>query len=139
MGDPRRLGVVRLLKAARLTPVLPRRGRTHLLRLVILLPIVAARDLAADGDAWRALLLAGEQVGALRRDALATMHLPSEEAGSGPGLDEVFSARLTAVAGVGEALAAGDPARAMRNIAAYADLDPGSRLEDVLRRVVQER
>jgi hypothetical protein len=139
VGDPRQLGVARLLAAARLTRVLPRRGRIHLLRLVILLPIVAAQDLGAGGEAWRPLLAAGEEVAALRRSDLAAMHLPTEEAGSGPTLDVVFQARLAAVSGVGDALARADREGAERAIQAYAELDPASRLEDVLQRVVGAR
>jgi hypothetical protein len=139
VGNPRELGVVRLLQAARGTAVLPRRGRSHLLRLVILLPNVAAEALAAGRDTWPALLVAGRQVANLRREDLGRMHLPSEEAGTGPGLDEVFDARLAAVAGVGAALRDGDREAAERAILTYAALDPGSQLEVWLRRAVEAR
>jgi hypothetical protein len=141
--DGARLAFERLLVAARATSALPRRGRPHLLRLAVLVPVEAATRLA-HGEDPEAILRLGDETLALRRPTLAEMFLPVADgppgASDGPGvpLNVVLEAGLETVRGVRDALAAGDRARAEATLARYHGRVAEPTLVELLARLVAE-
>lgn len=135
--DSRLVGFERLLACARLTPTLPRRGRIHLLRLALLLPVEAALRLEAGGDPEPILVL-GEEALRIRAETLAEMRIPDPEGalGSEEPLDALFAAGIRAVREVGAALAVGDENRARAVLEAYRVRAPGMEVTGVLERIV---
>jgi hypothetical protein len=135
--DPRRRGFERLLASARVAATLPRRGRIHLLRLAVLLPVEAALRLEA-GEDVEPILALGEEALGLRRPTLAEMRLPDPEGAVGPGeaLDVMLEAGMEVVRTVGRALAAGDEAGAREALGRYQARVPGTEVGTVLARVL---
>lgn len=136
--DPRLEGYERLVATARLTPTLPRRGRIHLLRLAVLLPLEAALRLEEDAD-FEPILALGEEALALRRETLAEMSLPDPTGGEiGPGepLDAVLEAGLEVVRAVGTARREGDEAGAREALRRYRRRVPDSDVAVVLERAL---
>lgn len=141
IDDPRRLGFVRLLAAARQTETLPRRGRIHLLRLAVLLPLEAAVRLR-DGQDPEPLLTLGDEALALRRDTLGEMRLPGETLPNGrilPGvaLDVVLQEGLRAVRRVAAALEEGDRHAGEAAVARLEHHVPDPELVALLRGLVE--
>lgn len=137
VDDPRRLGLERLLAAARLTPSLPRRGRTHLMRLALIVPLEAGLRLL-DGREAAPILALGDEALAARSQALAMVHPPVGEknAATGAGrevpLDEVLRQGLRAVRDMEAARRAGDTERAEAVAAQYVRRLPLTNLGLVL-------
>ena len=138
--DPRRVGFERLLASAQATATLPRRGRLHLLRLAILLPLEGALRLEEGLDPEPILAL-GDEALALRRAILSEMRLPDPPGAVGPGepLDAIFAAGLTVVREVGAALGEGDVAGAREALARYRARVPGTDVGPVLERTLDAR
>lgn len=137
--DPRFVGFERLVAAAREEATLPRRGRIHLLRLTVLLPIEAARRLA-DGEEYEPLLTLGEEVLALRRQTLGEMRVPDpvDAPGTREPLDGMLEAGIQVVRDVGEALRDGDRERAEARLQGYRARIPGTEVATVLERALED-
>jgi hypothetical protein len=126
----------RLAEAARLRADLPRRGRTHLVRLALALPMAAAVRLRDGREGVAEILALGGGVLDLRRADLAEVLAPPLEDGREDPrgtLDRVLAAGLDAVGAVRERLLAGDRSGAREAADALERAVPGDALAGVLR------
>ncbi|MHC5009566.1 MAG: hypothetical protein ACYTG6_01305 [Planctomycetota bacterium] len=138
-GEVDRLGLERLMAAARITESLPRRGRLHLTRLAFGVPLAAAVRLPEDDAGVSSILAMGRELLALRRDALADMRYTLE--GDAPGeegiaLDAFFARSLDVVGAVRDALRAGDRGAARDALRAFRRDVPDTALAGVLEQVI---
>lgn len=141
VADPRRLGLERLLHAARITPTLPRRGRIHLLRLAVLVPLEGAVRLR-DGRDPEPILALGDTTLSLRRDTLAEVRVPGPpraDGTPGPGvpLDVLLEEGLRAVRAVAQAVHAADRPAGEAALARLQRHVPDPELVGVLRGLVE--
>nr|MDJ0976370.1 hypothetical protein [Planctomycetota bacterium] len=132
------------LRAVRLRENLPTRGFTHLSRLSIHAPEIAA-DAAREGDEalFQRAMSAGAELMRLRRARLEQIFVPLLVEAEGPPplvhRAALLAAGLGAVARIRTALEAGRPEDAQRVVEAYAEVAGQNRVLDALRRLAAGR